>query len=308
MRERSSLFSYQVPDAKRVRYLMNTDAKNEADDQYAIVHALLTPQMIHKGMIAAHFGTGRTTESMDESYAEIKHVLSLMGSAGHVPVYKGAAKALPDEQTPVVSEGAEAIIREALSDDSHPLFVVFLGPLTDLASAYLMEPRIADRMTAIWIGGGPYPHGRNEFNLSNDIHAANVVMGSRIPLWQVPQDVYGTMRVSLAELECRVKPYGAIGKYLFEQLVRFNEDPANAWPRGEVWGLGDSPAVSLILDDLAFTFGYETIPAPRITPDMHYVHHQTERTIRVYKQVDVRFTLEDMYAKLTLFATQQAGT
>lgn len=294
--------SFQVPDLKRVRLLINTDAKNEADDQYAIVHALLTPMFMNKGIIAAHFGTGRTTESMEESYAESKFVAQLMGEAGNVPIYKGAPHALPDEETPVVSEGAEAIIREALKDDPNRLFVVFLGPLTDLASAYLMEPRIADRLTAIWIGGGPYPNGRSEFNLSNDIHAANVVMSSPIPLWQVPQNVYGTMRVSLAELESRVKPHGEIGKYLFEQLVQFNSDPANVWPRGETWGLGDSPAVSLILDDLEYTNGYDTIPAPRITSDMHYIHHQKERMIRVYRQVDVRFTLEDMYAKLELFA------
>lgn len=297
--------SFQVPNSKRVRLLVNTDAKNEADDQYAIVHALLTPMFINKGIIAAHFGTGRTTESMQESYAEAKYVLSLMGEAGNVPVYKGATKALLDEQTPVVSEGAEAIIREALSDDPHRLFVVFLGPLTDLAAAYLMEPKIAERLTAIWIGGGPYPNGRNEFNLSNDIHAANVVMNSAIPLWQVPQNVYGMMRVSLAELENRVKPHGEIGKYLFEQLVRFNDENGDGWPRGESWSLGDSPAISLILDDLEFS--YEWKPAPRITEDMHYIHHQTERLIRVYHYVDARFTLEDMYAKLELFAKNNSG-
>ncbi|TVY11429.1 nucleoside hydrolase [Paenibacillus cremeus] len=44
------------------------------------------------------------------------------------------------------------------------------------------------------------PNGESEFNLKNDIHAANVVFGSPIQLWQVPRNVYGKMRVSLAEL------------------------------------------------------------------------------------------------------------
>jgi inosine-uridine nucleoside N-ribohydrolase len=74
-----------------------------------------------------------------------------------------------------------------MKDDPRPLYVLFLGPLTDLASAYLQEPRIANRLTAIWIGGGAYPSGSIEFNLSNDIHAANVVFSSPIPLWQVPR-------------------------------------------------------------------------------------------------------------------------
>jgi purine nucleosidase len=293
-------FSFQVPDSKRKRLIINTDAKNEADDQYAIVHALLTPMFIQKGVIAAQFGTHRTNNSMLESYDEIKHVLDMLNEFGKVPVYKGSPKALKDTYSAIISEGAEAIIKEALSDDPHPLFVVFLGPLTDLASAYLMEPKIADRLTAIWIGGGPYPNGRNEFNLSNDIHAANVVMSSSMPLWQVPQDVYSTVRVSLAELENKIKPHGKIGKYLFEQLVKFNDENGDGWPRGESWCLGDSPVVSLILDDLEFA--YDVRPAPRITDDMLYIHSTSNRSIRVYNHVDVRFTLEDMYAKLELFA------
>jgi len=41
--------SFRVPDPKRIRLLIDTDAKNEADDQYAIVHALLTPRFINRG-------------------------------------------------------------------------------------------------------------------------------------------------------------------------------------------------------------------------------------------------------------------
>ena len=32
---------YDFADKDRIRVIVNTDAKNEADDQYAIVHALL---------------------------------------------------------------------------------------------------------------------------------------------------------------------------------------------------------------------------------------------------------------------------
>jgi hypothetical protein len=42
--------------SKRIRVIVNTDAKNEADDQYAIVHAILTPMFELHGIIPAHFG------------------------------------------------------------------------------------------------------------------------------------------------------------------------------------------------------------------------------------------------------------
>ena len=96
---------------------------------------------------------------------------------------------MPNTSTPVDSEGARLIVEEAMKADDRPLYAIFLGPLTDLASAYLMEPRIAKRLTAIWIGGGLYPDGGEEFNLGNDIAAANVVMASNIELWQVPKNV-----------------------------------------------------------------------------------------------------------------------
>ena len=126
---------------------------------------------------------------------------------------------MPNTSTPVDSEGARLIIEEAMKADDRPLYAIFLGPLTDLASAYLMEPRISKRLTAIWIGGGLYPDGGEEFNLGNDIAAVNVVMASNIELWQVPKNVYEMMPVTMAELECRVRPWGKIGAYLCDQLM-----------------------------------------------------------------------------------------
>lgn len=241
---------FDIPDTKKIRLIINTDAKNEADDQFAIVHALLTPRFIVKGIIAAHFGTKRTNESMQESYDECVKLLDLMELTDEIGLYKGAEMKMPDENTPAPSEGADLIIREAMSDDDKPLYVIFLGPITDLASAYLKEPAIENRLTAVWIGGGAYPHGENEFNLGNDIEAANVVMRSNIPLWQVPRNVYSTIRVSIAELATKVKPYGKVGNYLFQQLYDFNFELKDnmRFPKGEMWSLGDSPAVSLLLD------------------------------------------------------------
>lgn len=293
---------YEVPEQKRIRLIIDTDAKCEADDQYAIVHAVLTPRFAIKGIIGAHFGT-RSRTSMEESYAEIKHVLGLLGEEDRIEAYKGAPVKLPDPKTPVPSAGAELIIREALSDDPMPLYAIFLGPLTDLASAYLLEPAIAGRLTAIWIGGGVYPEGDAEFNLSNDIDAADVVFGSGIPLWQVPKNAYNMMRVGLAELAVKVRPHGAVGLYLYEQLIAHNMKNGHRpdWPKGEMWVLGDSPAVGLLLDE--HSFDYDFVTAPSIDPLMKYIPRPEGRKIRVYHSVDSRFTLEDFYAKLSLFAS-----
>ena len=193
-----------------------------------------------------------------------------------------------------------------MREDDRPLFVTFMGPLTDIASAYLLEPAIAGRLTVIWIGGGRYPAGGPEFNLGNDIHAANVVFSSPIPLWQVPKNVYEMMPVSFAELECRVLPQGVLGKYLFEQLLACQmEETSRKSPfrTGETWVLGDSPAPGLLLYEHRFCFDW--IGAPLITRDMTYVHTKQYRPIRVYNSVDPRLILEDFYCKLSLFAEKE---
>lgn len=293
-------YHFDVPEKKKIRLIIDTDAENEADDAFAIVQALLTPKFEIKGIIAAHFGTHLTRHSMQESFDEIQKILKIMDMPGRVPVFHGATEALAGEFSPRASEGAECLIREALADDPRPLFAIFLGPLTDLASAYLLEPRIADRLTAIWIGGGAWPDGGEEFNLKNDITAANIVFSSNLPLWQVPRDVYCLMRVSLAELQEKVEPYGKIGQYLFDQLVACNDYWADnpVWPSGESWVLGDSPAVGLLLDPHEYCYSDET--APRVADDMTYIHRKHDRLIRVYKRIDPRFILEDFYGKLRL--------
>ena len=293
-------YNFPVPEEKMVRVITDTDLCNEADDPFAVVQALLSPKFDNVGVVAAHFGT-RDPNGMQKSWQGLKDLTALMQLT--VPVLHGAPHALPDAATPVPSEGAKLIIREAMKEDTRPLFVLLLGPLTDLASAYLQEPRIAGRLTAIWIGGAPYPVGGPEFNLGNDVNAANVVFSSKIELWQVPKNVYEMMPVSLAELQVRVRPYGEIGKYLFDQLVAHSQEDIprkSDFRTGETWVLGDSPAVGLILYEHRFEFDW--VPAPYITQEQAYVHTGTNRPIRVYKSIDSRLILEDMYAKLQLFA------
>jgi purine nucleosidase len=284
------------------RVIIDTDAKNEADDQFAIVHGLLSPTFDIRGLIPAHFGTRRTDRSMEESREEIDLLLDLLGMTGSITVADGAAAAIPDERTPADSPGAQLIVEESkLAGPGDPLFVAFLGPLTDMASAILLDPEIVHReVVVIWIGGHgyqgfePYPH--IEFNLSNDIAAANVVFDSGITVWQVPSDVYTKVSVSYAELDEKIGDSGPLGSYLIKQLRDWN---ATYHPEPiESRSLGDSPAISLML--FPHSGLLRVRPAPRFGADGF---HQpgSNHPIRVCEQVDVRFLLEDMFAKIRAF-------
>jgi hypothetical protein len=295
-------YHFPVPEEKMIRVITDTDAKNEADDQFAVVQTLLSPRFDNAGFIAAHFGINRVPESMNASYGELERIFEKMNFPAKGLLFHGAPRGLENSSTPRDSEGARLIIREAMKEDKRPLYITFMGPLTDLASAYLLEPRIAGRLTAVWIGGGAYPSGGQEFNCGNDVHAANVVFSSPIALWQVPKNVYEMMPVSLAELEEKLYDKGVIGKYLLDQLIAhsFEEGPRKSnFRTGETWVLGDNPSVGLLLFEHRFEFDW--LSAPVITAEMNYVHTGRNRPIRVYKRIDSRLILDDMFAKIALF-------
>jgi purine nucleosidase len=284
--------------ARRVRVIVDTDAKNEADDQFAIVHALLTPTFDLRGIVPAHFGERRSRHSLRDSREEVDLLLRLMDLEGRVRIEDGAAQAMPDELTPQPSPGAELIVEEAMREDAGQLFVAFYGPLTDMASALLLEPRIAERdLTVVWIGGGPYPEGGFEYNLSNDIAAANAVFASTLPVWQVPQPVYVTLAVGYAEMDAKVAPCGELGNYLVRQTIEWNDTWVDA-PM-EFRSLGDSPCVGVMMNPNGGRWALR--PAPRFATDMSYVDAPENRPIRVYDSVDTRFILEDFFAKLQAF-------
>jgi purine nucleosidase len=307
------------------RLIVNTDAKNEADDQFAIVHALLSPSLDIRGIIPAHFGTSRTLRGRAESREEVDLLLDYLGMTGKVVVADGSDAALTDELTPAPSEGSRLIINEAMSSDDR-LFIAFLGPLTDMASAILEEPAIQDQdVVVVWIGGPPYggtvPEYSNEFNLSNDVHAANVVFASRLTIWQIPMSVYTMLGVGYAELEGRVRPCGPLGDYLTQQLIEVNKfHNLNM----EFRTLGDSPAIGVVMNPSGAI--WRDWPRPRFTADCRMIESdgasildgplaatrsvETDRftrTVRVAESVDSRWLLEDMFHKLEQFAAAESG-
>ena len=137
---------YTVPFEKQYRVILCMDTANEVDDALAIVHALLTPQFDVKVMIAEQFRVKKEDRvkrpPLELSVAETERVFEKAGFLGKMPIIRGAAEPMIDDKTPQESEGARFIIAEALKDDKRPLFVCCGGPLTDIASAILLEPSI----------------------------------------------------------------------------------------------------------------------------------------------------------------------
>lgn len=107
-------YKFKVQESKKIRVIIDTDAACEADDQYAIVHALLTSKLIVKGIIGEQFNSEGGENSVDKSVDEINHLLNIM-EITDIPVLRGYIGALASDNDIPNSDGADFIIREVLS-------------------------------------------------------------------------------------------------------------------------------------------------------------------------------------------------
>ena len=293
---------FPVP-APQMRIIIDTDAKNEADDQYAIIHHLLTQMLDVRGITASHFESKAKIpgETMERSYQEIRKSLRL-ADMEDVPAFRGCPLPLRSQTDAPASDAVNFIIEEARREDPRPLYIAVLGAMTNIAAALNRAPDIGKKLIVLWNGGGPYPAGRREFNLMQDIHACRCLLDSDAQVWQIPQNVYGTLEVTLAELAHKVRPCGELGQYLFDQLVAQNlqdYNPHFLLRTGENWTLGDNTTIAVLLMN-AFRGNWYTSPAPMIQDDMTYAPNPLGKSIRIYTGIDVRMTLEDLFAKLAL--------
>ena len=286
-------YQFTVPEYKKVRVIVSTDTACEADDPFAIAHALLSPKLDVKAVIAEHFmGEG----SMEKSYAAAKHLLTLMKS--DVPVLHGQVWP-KDGQT---SEGAQFIINEARKDDSRRLFVLLRGATTTAADALRAAPDIHDKLTLVTIGGRGYREHHvelREFNWGNDPEAINYILrDTNVTLWQVPFSGYAFVRTSLAMHQQRLAPCGEVGEYLLRQRDEYNNTPYAGGTAGECWTLGDNPSVAVVIDDCAGRSQWEN--AWLIDADTNNTEEVPGRKIRIYHTMNSHFVLEDLFAKLQL--------
>lgn len=319
-----NVISYEQKDSsrninfidKRIRIIIDNDFGGDPDGLFALAHHLLSPSVEIKAIIGSKQYDGGFYDypgSATHAAEMAKELLAAMNLEKKYTVLEGSNTGLKDTLTPAVSEGAKAIVQEAMKDDKKPLFVVCGAGLTNIASAYLMEPKIAERIILVWIGGTEYdglawpPPGADkkwEYNTGIDVKAVQVIFNqSNIPIWQVPRNAYRQCLTSYAELKYKLKPAGKTGTYLLGRL----EDLMKRADRklGEAYVLGDSPLVLLT----ALQSSWEVDPSsskyvfkecPGVSDIGIFELNPIGRNIRVYDIIDTRLMFEDFFAKLAL--------
>lgn len=303
-----TLLSMLMRPKKPVDVVLDTDAYNEIDDQYAIGYLLSLGNKVNiKAIYAAPFFNHKVAtaqEGMEKSYQEVCKVLDLAGHTGLAQhVLMGSDSFLKDERKPVSSPAAIDLAQRAMAYSSkNPLYVIGIGAITNIASALLINPGIIDRIVVLWLGGhGWHWPNTREFNMLQDVGAARVVFGSGAPLVQFPcNGVADVFRVSKPELMAWLKGRNKLCDYLATNTIREAEAYAGdaAWSR-VIWDvlpiawLADTEG-AMVLDRLAYT------PIPQY--DDHYSFKQDGQIMRYVYQVKRDQLLNHMIASLRSLA------
>jgi len=270
------LLNLEVPKGP-IDVVLDTDTYNEIDDQFAIAYLLRSGYKLHtQALYAAPYFNAKSTgpaDGMEKSYQEILKLLDFLGE--DKPVFRGSPSYLVDEKTPVVSDAARDLAERAMQySPEHPLYVVAIGAITNVASAVLLNPAVADHCVLVWLGGHSLDyHDTREFNMQQDVAAARVVMSCGIPFVQLPCfGVVSSFTVSKQELETYFLGKNPTATYLAQNTIEEAESYAagRAWTRviwdvtGIAWLLND--------DDRFMLSRIEHTPIPS------YDHHYTLRT------------------------------
>lgn len=257
-----------------VDMILDTDAYNEIDDQFAIAYAIAAKKLNLKALYAAPFHNPLSTgpaDGMEKSYQEILKLLGLMGR--EMPVFRGSNAFMANEKTPVDSPAVHDLVERAMQYTwDNPLYVVAIGAITNIASALLVQPEIADRIVIVWLAGHAleWPHNA-EFNLMQDVAAARVVFNSGAPLVLLPcMGVVHAFSTTEPELNYWLRGKSALCDYLADHTI----EAANEYAKGKVWSraIWDVTAIGWLLND-----GEQFMQDKLIhTPIPEYDHHYSE--------------------------------
>jgi purine nucleosidase len=258
------------PPGVCVPCVLDTDTFNEIDDQFAIVQALLSPERIDlRAIYAAPFLNGKSEspgDGMEKSHEEILRLLERMDTEPEGLVHRGSKEILRSWEEPVHSAAASDLIARgmAMTADEGPLYVIAIGAITNVASALLLEPRLAEKIVVVWLGGQANEWANQlEFNLQGDLLAAQLVLDCGVPVVRLPcAGVVTHLTSTIPEIDTFVKGRGAIGDFLAQRFSDYSAGKDAVGYSKEIW---DMAAVAWVLDPSWVPTVLE--PAPYLTSD-----------------------------------------
>ena len=283
-------------DGTKKKIILDTDTYNEIDDQFALAYAMLSPDKVELLSVnAAPFLNSRSTsaaDGMEKSYNEIFRIMKLVNPEANIPVYRGSDAFLTNKETPVESPACDNIINTVMNSDEL-VYIVALGAITNVASAIIKCPEIVNRTVVIWLGGHAlHWQDTREFNLKQDVAAAQIVLESKVPFVQIPcNGVCTEFLTTVPELEYYLRGKNELCDYLIDIVRSYTKKPYG-WSK-VVW---DVTAIAAIVEPSALDM--VIIPTPILTNDCHFAKDDARHPFIYVRRIRRDPIYADMFEKL----------
>lgn len=288
-----------APPTGKIKMVLDTDTYNEVDDQFALAYALLSPEKIDLlAVYAAPFHNDRSAnagDGMEKSYEEILRLLKFMNKSADGFAFRGSNRYLESIDTPVKSPAVEDLIKKAMaSSPENPLYVVPIGCITNIASAILIEPKIIERIVIVWLGGNAlyWPH-QWEFNLQQDVVAAQVVFNSGVPFVTLPcQNGVSHLHTTIPELKYYLEGKNELSDYLYKIVLEYSGGQ-KAWSK-VIW---DVSAIAWLVNPAWVST--DLVHSPILTDQKTFSVDHSRHFMRMATSLNRDAIFRDLFEKLS---------
>ncbi len=250
------------------------DTDPGVDDAMAIFFALKSPELDVIGLTTI-FGNVHTELATTNA-------LLLLEIAGRtdIPVARGADNPLavpfkgpvpyihgddgqgnvnlPPPQTKAIDQPAAEFIIEQVMAAPGEITLVPVGPLTNIALALRLEPRIAQHVKEVVLMGGNALCPGNaspaaEANIFNDPEAADVVFGADWPVTMVGLDVTHKVNMTGAHLDRYAAASNPLAQHVSRIVPLYRSYFESNHPGMDGIYVHDSSAIAYVIDPTLFT-------------------------------------------------------
>jgi hypothetical protein len=310
----SAIVRVHTPETVHLpQVLLDTDARNEVDDQHYIAYGLFSNLDV-LGINSAHHGPHRINHfgAAQEpiNYGEILYIIELSRISGllehrtenQIPrAFRGAKVPLQvpasgnwlDTQ-PIQCEASEAILAAARgASPDNPVWVLPVGPCSNIASAILLAREegldLKSRIKIVWLGGGPERVNARSHNGGSDPWSVYVTAQSGLDFWIILENPTGASITMDKRVESGLYPDNPLGQYL-EAITPAREK-----------ALYDVATISMVIGNhLGKSWLTLVEPSAVLGPDQEYRWQKVESpaTVHIIRDIDEEAMKVDFFATL----------
>lgn len=263
----------------KIPVVLSTDVGNEIDDQWAIVYLLTQPDFEVRGLLSAH-APSLPDPSAHRSYRILQDIVEhRLGLNAHPPLLEGASEPLANGTTPRPSAAAQFLVETSQSFSAERrLNVVVIGAATDLASALLIDPTMADRIRVVAMAfKNLSPDGAHEYNEQNDPEAWRLLLASRVPVVVGTGDVCQRfLSLNYGDAEALLRGHGPVAAWLWGEYQDWyyrNVKPLRVPDFSRSWVIWDVITLAY-LQDMAKT---TEVPRPTLDATMTFRYNAADK-------------------------------